>query len=115
MFDSPFNARLQHFNSIFDSDEPFGRVGSFDEILDKVCNNEAVMWRDEIVIPTDGEVKLGYYHHLRRLEGFDIPPLTLSLEFMRSSLDSWSYLFFRGLGRTGGRAFLSYVSGLTSG
>lgn len=58
VFGSPFNARMRYFGSIFDTDEPFGRVGSYDEILQMVIDNKDVKWRDQIVIPKDEKVKI---------------------------------------------------------
>ena len=51
VFGSPFNTRLQYFGSLYESDEPFGRIGTYQEILDTVEAGQELKWRNNIVVP----------------------------------------------------------------
>ena len=59
VFGSPFNTRLPYFGSLYKCDEPFGRIGTYEEILTAVELREDIKWRDTTVIShTDKNIKL---------------------------------------------------------
>lgn len=58
VFGSPFNTRLKYFGSVFSTDEIFGRIGTFDVILDQIINTGMLKWRTNIIINKDDIVKL---------------------------------------------------------
>ncbi len=49
LFASPINARLRYHGSINAIDEPFGRIGTYVEIMREIINKREIRWRDEIV------------------------------------------------------------------
>ena len=51
VFGSPFNTRMRYFGSLYECDEPFGRVGNCWSILDIIEEGKALLWRNKIVIP----------------------------------------------------------------
>lgn len=51
-FGSSLNTRLKYFGSTNKIDEPFGRIGSFSEILTTLAKNEPLKWKN-IVIEKD--------------------------------------------------------------
>lgn len=58
VFGSPFNTRLKYFGSIFLTDNVFGRIGTFEEIMDKLTRDGILMWRNEIIIDETDIIKL---------------------------------------------------------
>ncbi len=58
VFGSPFNARLLYFGSLFDTDEPFGRIGNAFEILEKLQNKIDLKWRNKVIISAEDIVKI---------------------------------------------------------
>lgn len=48
-FGSAFNSRFPYFGSLSVVDEPFGRLGTYAEILEKFANNEPIMYRGKVV------------------------------------------------------------------
>ncbi len=58
VFGSPFNARLPYFGSLFDTDEPFGRIGDAFEILDQLDQCKNIKWRSETVFSFKDTVKI---------------------------------------------------------
>ncbi len=58
VFGSPFNARLPYFGSLFDTDEPFGRIGDAFEILEKLQKKEPLYWREELIFGSEDNIKI---------------------------------------------------------
>ena len=49
VFGSPFNTRLPYFGSIYKSDEPFGRIGTYQEIMNNLISLKPILWRNTVV------------------------------------------------------------------
>ncbi len=58
VFGSPFNTRLPYFGSLFETDEPFGRIGDAFEILEKLQKKEPLYWREELVFGPEDTIKI---------------------------------------------------------
>lgn len=57
-FGSAFNVRSPWFGSITELDEPVGRIGTWDEILNTLINNKPLKWRTETIIAADAPCRL---------------------------------------------------------
>lgn len=49
VFGSSYNTRLQYFGSLYTEDRPLGRLGTAEEILEKILAGDQLYWYDEAV------------------------------------------------------------------
>jgi len=59
LFGSTFNTRLKYFGCLYkEVDEPFGGLGEYDYILDKLIKKEPLMWRDTVIYDKNDIIKI---------------------------------------------------------
>lgn len=56
VFGSPFNTRLKWFGSLYESDAPFGRLGTYKEIIENLINEKSNKVVKIVINPPSGDL-----------------------------------------------------------
>ena len=49
VFGSSYNTRMRYFGSLYPEDEPYGRIGTAEEILQQILDRKQLRWRNEMI------------------------------------------------------------------